>query len=340
MPRALREPRATRATGTGRGAFTLVELLVVLVIVMVISALTLAGLATARRAAKVDSTRTTIRKIHELVMPQYESYVRRRVPPGYPPGVSPNALARLRAIRELMVREMPDSWGDVRNGFSEVTTGLPSYQQTGPVLSYAAAKQALGTVNVTGSNGSAECLYMIAASGCGEPEDMQRFRPDEVGDTDGDRAPEFIDAWGRPIAFIRWAPGASSPLASGAPGLNSPVQVGDPTRFHDPLDPQRQDPNGFALVPLIVSGGPDGVIGLVTTGTGGWLSYANSLTVSSAVPPVPPDGRSLDTVVGVTCQFTNGTFTISGSTTIGMPDFSASSTAWTDNITNHDLMKK
>lgn len=295
MSRAIREPRATRAAGIGRGAFTLVELLVVLVIVMVLSALMLAGLATARRGAKIDSTRNTIRKIHEIVMPQYESYPRRRLPFTLTSSATTNALNRLVTLRQLMVYEMPDSWNDVGNDVAAATT-LPAFIRTGPVLGYAATKAALAAVPV-GANGGAECLYMIASRGSGDADAMERFRTDEVGDTDGDGAPEFLDAWGRPIEFIRWAPGFAG----------SPVQRADAANYHDPCDPLRVDPAGFALVPLVVSGGPDGVLGLAGPPAGGW-SVQSLASIATAF--TPPPGTATDPA------------------------------AAGDNITNHDLSKK
>ncbi len=38
------------------------------------------------------------------------------------------------------------------------------------------------------------------------------FKPADVADVDQDGFPEFIDAWGKPIRFLRWAPGFLSDL--------------------------------------------------------------------------------------------------------------------------------
>ena len=58
-----------------QAGFTLVELLVALVIVSILAALSLSGLAVVRRRAKEDATRTTIRKIREVIVPMYENYL-------------------------------------------------------------------------------------------------------------------------------------------------------------------------------------------------------------------------------------------------------------------------
>ena len=279
----VRRSLAAFQPGRSRRAFTLVELMTVLVIVALLSSLTLAGLATARQRGKIDKTRSTIRKLHEIVVPHYESYLRRRVPFTLDPAgnARTNATNRLTAIRQLMVFEMPDSGSDIGGS-------IPAPCQTGPVRAYA----------TSAPNTSAECLYLILSRGGVEPDLMEQFRSDEIGDVDMDGLPEFLDGWNRAINFQRWAPGFSSPL--------SPVQVANATTHHDPFDPQRVDAAGYALVPLIVSGGPDGLTGLQVT-TAGWRGLNLASVVTSGI-------------------------------SIGAP--LASSTVHRDNITNHDLNVK
>ena len=62
-----------------RTGFTLVEMLVVLVILSVLVSLSLAGLAGAQQRGKIEKTKSTIRKLNEIVMSHYEGYLRRRV---------------------------------------------------------------------------------------------------------------------------------------------------------------------------------------------------------------------------------------------------------------------
>jgi prepilin-type N-terminal cleavage/methylation domain-containing protein len=84
-----------------------------------------------------------------------------------------------------------------------------------------------------------EALYALLVGGLGplgsiySPED---FSPTEIGDTDGDGLPEFIDAWGEPLQFYRWP--IHYPARSLQRGwLDYPID--DPTvpREQDPLDP-------------------------------------------------------------------------------------------------------
>lgn len=290
--------RAIQRVPIRAAGFTLVELMVVATVMAVLMALSLAGMAVTRQRVRAEKTRNTIRKLHDIVVGHHESYLRRRVPfTASATDQRANALARLEAIRRLIACEMPDCWADVAVSPAAVMAALPSHLQTGPVLGYASSRPA----TVSPGTESAECLYLIVSRGGIEPDLMEQFRSDEIGDTDGNGAPEFLDAWGNPIGFVRWAPGF----------LGSVLQKPDAVNVHDPFDPQRVDPAGYALVPLIVSAGPDGQYGLSplagTAPSPGWLS-AGSL--ASLVTTRPTFG------------------TVDGTT------------AAADNLTNHDLVTK
>jgi len=89
---------------------------------------------------------------------------------------------------------------------------------------------------------------------------LEAFEDSEIGDTDNDGMPEILDPWGRPIYFLRWAPGYVSALQDPQrrePDPFDPLRV-DP-RWENNVDgditTQRDDP--FALYPLIYSGGRD-----------------------------------------------------------------------------------
>ena len=85
---------------------------------------------------------------------------------------------------------------------------------------------------------------------------MEQFSPSEIGDTDKNGWPEFLDGWGRPIFFLRWAPGCSANhTTGGVVDGYSDIQSGDPTKDHDPFDPHRADQAAYHLIPLIYSEG-------------------------------------------------------------------------------------
>ncbi len=300
--------------------FTLLELVVVLFIVSIIASLSLTGLAGARQRGKIDKTRSTIRKIHDLVVPHYESYVRRRVPMGGASGPQ----GRLVRMRQLVMFEMPDSWEDVAISGTTAVGNLmssgtvPAFAWNGVTRAYGAYHEAMVAKSGSGFRTtfpSSECLYMIVSRGLGEPDAMEQFRADEIGDVDGDSAPEFIDGWDEPIAFIRW------PI-----GFQSPIQSQDASIQPDPFDPFRvstlvaypgASQQDYAVTPLIVSGGPDGAsseYGVAFAPLSGWhpalIGSTPSLTLRVIGDPNEVPGYRK------------------------APDLAA------DNITNHDLLSK
>jgi prepilin-type N-terminal cleavage/methylation domain-containing protein len=325
--------RNHRATPSANRAFTLIELLVTMVIISIVTGLSLSGLAASRQRAKIDKTKSTIQKLHEIVMPQYESYLSRRV-------AATNPTARLAAIRLLMVQEMPDQWADVY-----AVASLPTHA-TAPTRRYAQLKATFETGPNWASNGyayyeSAECLALIVLRGGFNPEAVETFRTDEIGDVDSDNAPEFLDGWGKPIRFVRWPTGFMS-----SPASDSFIQPRDAAINPDPFDPQRVSrpvrypsnaQNDFGVTPLIYSAGPDGgqQNDLATSGApygvqgsagalpSGWLSTAAVDFYTNRVShPVPGSSDPLATPLTP----------LAGSVT----DWSAAS----DNITNHDLLSQ
>jgi len=163
--------------------------------------------------------------------------------------------------------EMPDRLTDLTyprtaSGNGRTLSEIDATFAVGPVTLQRTAKAraifrrvARNTVNTDFFDGpdpnyaSAECLYMIIAS---DPEAREQFQPNEIGDVDGDDAPEFVDAWGTPINFLRWAP-----------AIRTDMQTGDYENDHDPFDPRRVDPTAYRMVPYIFSAGPDRSYGLV-----------------------------------------------------------------------------
>jgi len=310
-----------------RKAFTLIELMVVIVIISILASLTLAGVRGSNRRAKIEKTKSTIRKIDAVIQPMYDSYRTRRVSTLNDNGTTPStsliaASNRLTNLRRLMMYEMPDNWADVATSGTAAPPGLPanasatllSLCRNGTTRAYAATRPA----SPNSSYGSAECLYMILSRSGFDPEALEGFRGDEVTDIDADGMREFADGWGRPIAFLRWAPGFSSPYSF--------IQYADPSTYHDPLDPLRRDANAFALRPLVYSPGQDESLNsaLSTSGPSGY----GLLQIDSSA------GWNVKNLLNI-CQARDA----GNAGLIGAPD-PANADAYRDNITNHDLIKK
>ncbi len=167
----------------------------------------------------------------------------------------------------------------------------------------------------------AECLFMIIAGGADPSAVADEFNPNEVGDTDNDGLPEFVDAWGNPIVFFLWPyqyrSGLQPMTRDSSSGLLRPTRAGDPLdpdgtltelpyvqsnvrpvfeeAFHPvTFPPGSQAPFAYRTHPLILSAGPDGRFGLVrdpgpdgTAGTGDDGDLIDSALRLSDVRPAP-----------------------------------------------------
>jgi prepilin-type N-terminal cleavage/methylation domain-containing protein len=251
------EAAGRRSCSKSRPGFTLIELLVTISIIAILTSMVFGALSVVRKTAAEAATRATIAKLHNIIMRRYESYLTRRVPlnlSNLPPAQA--AEDRLYAIRDIMRMEMPERSQDINSDPIE----LPNSKQKVPRSALATLfykrlnNPALDPRNTTNGvdNGASELLYLIV--NMGSPEEMGQFSQSEIGDTNGNGWPEFLDGWGRPIFFLRWAPGFTpySDIQKWDPAPSSTVTQ---ARYHDPFDPRMADPPAFHLIPLIYSGG-------------------------------------------------------------------------------------
>ena len=297
---------AKRRGITNRGV-TLVELLIVIVIISILAGAILGVASVAGETARASKTRNTISRIHTLLMEHMAAYKARRIPlsPAVEDAiakaqVSPNyrgmALqeARLYALRELMLTEMPDRWSDVWLASLDRPMGMPFYTNPDPDPNDSVPPPSFGRTEIAAiylrklqsmlnlesinsltsqrntveeiiNNQSAECLYLLVMNFTGDGESRSYFGVSDIGDVDGDGAKEFLDGWGHPINFLRWAPGFDSPIQ------HSPSKFTNATQWqaaadldHDPYDVFRVDHLAFRLVPLIYSPGRNGDSGLIS----------------------------------------------------------------------------
>jgi prepilin-type N-terminal cleavage/methylation domain-containing protein len=258
-----------------RHAFTLIEMMIVVAIIGLLAGMVLGAVNSARNTAKTAKTKSLILRLHYIVMEQYDSYRTRRpamdieafakASPLYAKDLNgrvlPRELARARvnAIRDLIRMEMPDRWSDVTDDPANPKKPNPLVLNYDPSLSqryfrlyWTAWKAANGDpvkLGAVAENAAAECLYMIVMS---IPDAAEQFHAGEIGDVDHDGLPEFIDAWGHPIRFLRWPAGF-------LPANDADTNLQDGTT-PDPFDPRKvlASQGGYALYPLIYSAGPDG----------------------------------------------------------------------------------
>jgi prepilin-type N-terminal cleavage/methylation domain-containing protein len=133
----------------------------------------------------------------------------------------------------------------------------------------------LATANWNTSFQSSECLRMILLSTpSGAGSGMDQVRATDVADTDSDGMQEILDAWQRPIEWLRWPAGYQDPNPQ-----FSAVALSATTERYDPMDMLEADwgffgagpltandpsvafpmpiPKPYALRPLVISGGQD-----------------------------------------------------------------------------------
>jgi len=272
-------PQAVRR----RRSFTLVELMITISIMAILASATLFALYGVQQDAREARTRSQIARLHELIVTRWDSYQGRAIPVQIPAGTSPRvaALTRLEALRELMRMELPDRKSDVVDAASVLSRTNPSPPPPNLPLAVslwrAYQRQAIAQLraqispaplpnpwhqNWTEEHQGSECLYLIVSTiHDGDNNGLDFFRPAEIGDTDGDGMKELLDGWGKPIEFLRWAPGFLA---------GSDIQVRDSDNAPDPFDPLKVDPrwtptdgdptnDPYALYPLIFSAGRDEV---------------------------------------------------------------------------------
>lgn len=299
------------AASSHRTAFTLTELLVVIAVISILASTLLFAMWGAVEEAKAARTRAQITKLNDMLMTRWVAYRTRAVRLGLPLAARQDGRAatraRLNAIRDLMRMEMPDRKTDVTDDPVQIPIvyGSPSQSITRSLAipSLLREYRRRATQNNTRSINlwteeyeDSECLYMIIGAirdldGGG----LDFLHEGEIGDLDGDEMPEILDAWGRPIAFLRWPAGfVEHPGADFTWGTADDIPYyTDLQRFtvdgtdlvvpeyRDPFDPLRIDNRpgvampaaggagnakyffNYAIYPLVFSAGPDQVYDIV-----------------------------------------------------------------------------
>jgi len=280
--------RRREAAGRGevllRRGFSLVELLVALSIMTLLLGLIGAAVSAARTTSKRQATQLLIEKLDAIVQQQFATYSSRTVvlPGGVPAGFPGAASYRSWYVRRnLITADMPDRWTDVAAIASGTTVaaGTTKLPITQPQRTYAAvlvgiAKQKNGGSNPTApeieatavelaaSYAGAECLFMtVMQGGIADCIDCGELRTADRGDTDGDGAFEFWDAWGNPIGYILWPAGLQLPAGTTSSFFATGGRSLEPG-FIRGVTPSP----ALGMRPLIYSAGPDGEEGFYRLG--------------------------------------------------------------------------
>ena len=261
-----------QASGSRKNGFTLVELLLVISIIGILTGVSVTVVRQAYHTARVSKTNVTLAKLDRVIMDMYADYENRRVPSPNFGGSSLEAAtvtqaARLWFLRDMIRMEMP---------CYRVEIEAPPAKFSFQYLNQAGTPQTTGFTSVADSplrqlyyreiqksNGNyepAKCLYLVVMYG--NPEVRELFTDGEIA-TDDDGLSYFVDGWGNPIYFLRWAPGLA--LSERQPNVGN---WGDATekaavaeRYPDPLDPTEV---GGTVLPTSDFANGQWVIDLVT----------------------------------------------------------------------------
>ena len=174
---------------------------------------------------------------------------------------------------------------------------------------------------------------IVAAANYNGGSALEGFRPTEIGDTDGDGMPEFIDAWGTPIRWLRWPSGYVSPLNDrSTPDAMDPVRAD--WRWSDSTYTQKP----WLLVPLVISAGPDRVFD-ISFDMSTPIAYAAQTWNSTNSPAHSTGGLYYypDPYIG-SYDRSSGTWTGMG---LGSPfdeNLDGTLNGTSDNITNYNLI--
>jgi len=252
--------------------FTLVELLVAVAIVVVLILLTGAAFYNARASQAKQATQSLIAKINDVISRQFATYAERRVPS------APTPEDRSIYLRRLASAEMPDSWADVRAIGTNEVIDVPKTPAQDVYVNI------LKALEPTDEYGDAECLFMVVMqSGLANCLDCVALGAGDIGDADGDGAPEFLDAWGYPIRYVLWPSGLE---------LRPDEQLYFSTTPPFSMVAPAASPGG-PMRPLIFSFGPD-EFGSIQTNTTGNLAMGDACGAPANVDPAAYQPKNQD----------------------------------------------
>ena len=281
----------------GPTGFTLVEILVVILIIAIMASLITAVIGNSLNSARSAATRATITKVHRLLEERRQAIARsnlrtetrvvRRSMTATPPitGLNNNATAKVVAIKETMRAQLPQQLDDLSGPDPRFNTGdePPVLAQLKKINSSFSGNSPSFPSSHIDTTTSSELLYVALTMGTelGSGGTTIEFNSREAVDTDGDGLMELVDGWGKPLRFYRW-PTDLVPGPGATPNANARVDMliggGNAQLWNkDPDDPVghfkkwiNQNPQVTHYfhapsryhVPLVVSAGRDGVLGL------------------------------------------------------------------------------
>jgi type II secretory pathway pseudopilin PulG len=315
-------PRAVR-----RPAFTLVEILVVIGIILLLMALSIAAVMKVKQARERKLTQSSINSLYTAFNSHWNATIdtAKQQTGNYGPGSAVYQMAgqdinraRVIWIKMCLAQQFPARYSEALapcggNIAAEASYGKILSTKTNP--NYNPSKTNPATE-------SAACLLMAltARDRRGVNVSKDYLGSLQMQDTDGDGIPEIVDNYGNPIVFVRWPLPTDTTQSDGNYlMINSWDATYATEKFHDSQDPigTLQAPNwtgsatyqsavhplsapypSLYVVPVIISAGPDGVLGL------NWTPGSLDIGVNAATTNASNDPAYLDNIYSNPTQIT------------------------------------
>lgn len=236
--------------------FTLIELLVVMAIIAILGALVAAGIMSWTSGQARRNSEAHIRSVYMAVMRQWDAVIsdakKESLPAGFwdnLPQAYKNSLPagttdRILWIRMRLMEAFPSRFSEINDQYTAVPlSSIPVARRKYMANYYKALMTSGAPINqppaTPAASESAACLYLAMSldrSGSGYNIDsLKAF----IKDSNGDKLNEFVDGWGQPLYFYRFA--SSTELTASRPASVTYLD---------------------ATVPVLLSAGADGVLGL------------------------------------------------------------------------------
>ncbi|MFH5803457.1 type IV pilin protein [Alienimonas sp. DA493] len=207
-------PGPLRLSAGMRGAFTLIELLIVVAVIAVLLGMTVTATLAFVTSARESATRATLAKVDGKLDRRFAA-LRRSLESGSgnAAGVGRGAVPAL-AIKSEQLKRMPQyaaaqAGPDGALGTEDDPRPLTEERDVALRLANGGAAQgAFAAANFAEDpTASSEALFLFLSRGetFGVADtDADAFKESELADTDGDGLREIVDGFGNPLRFYRW----------------------------------------------------------------------------------------------------------------------------------------